>query len=407
MNRFWDSIINPIFNLINPKTIVEIGADSGINTRNILNYCVFNDSKLISIDPSPKFEVNRFKEEYGDKFQMVLDLSLNYIPKLEKCDVILIYGDSNWYTVYNELKLLEKNFDYDSFPLILLHNVSWPYGRRDLYYNPDSIPSGFLHEFKKLGMTPDQSELLLEGGINHNLNNAIADNTPKNGVLTAIEDFLGETELNLSFYKINGFNGLGIMYFEDDSFNEKLNNIFYESEIGETVEKFYISNSIKKNNLINYQKNHILNLETKLSEYEEEIQKLNSLIRLYKEQIDNRNYESENLFEKVNSLQKSNDDLIAKRNSLIDRNVLLSRSKADLVAEKDSLSAKISDLNSINTDLIAEKDSLINRNLILTKSKKELLIENDNLKNQLESLLNSTSWKLTSPLRQTKKIFKK
>ena len=519
MNRFWETIILPIFEEINPQVIVEIGADYGLNTCNILKYCVNHNSKLISIDPQPKFNVSHVKGQFGDKFQMIEDLSLNYISEIESCDIVLIDGDHNWYTVYNELKLLEKKFTLQDFPLIILHDVSWPYGRRDLYYNPESIPLEFRHEFKQLGMSPNQNELLPEGGINHNLNNATTENTPKNGVLTAIEDFLKETTLNLSFYKINGFHGLGIIYCDNDSFSTKLDNIVYDSEIGEIVEKFHINNSIQKNLIITTQKNQIRDLNNKIQEYEQEINNLKLENDNYSNHIDSLNAkneilneriigfeqnknnlisENESLIERNLSLSSSNEDLISENESLIERNLSLSSSNdalngekrkltlkvqelthknknliskkkswkeynnslfrnikelnevnEGLISEKEMFSAKINELNEVNeglmsekqllnakiqeltttqntlisemdslvdrnvvllksnSDLISERDSLVDRNVVLTHSKQELSTINDDLKNKFDDIVNSNSWKITSPLRKTKRIFEK
>ena len=498
MNRFWETIILPIFEEINPQVIVEIGADYGLNTCNILKYCVNHNSKLISIDPQPKFNVSHVKGQFGDKFQMIEDLSLNYISEIESCDIVLIDGDHNWYTVYNELKLLEKKFTLQDFPLIILHDVSWPYGRRDLYYNPESIPLEFRHEFKQLGMSPNQNELLPEGGINHNLNNATTENTPKNGVLTAIEDFLKETTLNLSFYKINGFHGLGIIYCDNDSFSTKLDNIVYDSEIGEIVEKFHINNSIQKNLIITTQKNQIRDLNNKIQEYEQEINNLKLENDNYSNHIDSLNAKNEILNERIIGFEQNKNNLISENESLIERNLSLSSSNdalngekrkltlkvqelthknknliskkkswkeynnslfrnikelnevnEGLISEKEMFSAKINELNEVNeglmsekqllnakiqeltttqntlisemdslvdrnvvllksnSDLISERDSLVDRNVVLTHSKQELSTINDDLKNKFDDIVNSNSWKITSPLRKTKRIFEK
>ena len=65
MNRFWDKIIFPIFEKINTRYIVEIGSESGINTKNILDYCQDHDAHMTAIDPIPLFDVDEFKNEYG------------------------------------------------------------------------------------------------------------------------------------------------------------------------------------------------------------------------------------------------------------------------------------------------------------------------------------------------------
>ena len=60
-------------------------------------------------------------------------------------DAALVDGDHNWYTVYNELKMLAATArDAGApLPLLIMHDVCWPYGRRDLYYAPERIPEEF------------------------------------------------------------------------------------------------------------------------------------------------------------------------------------------------------------------------------------------------------------------------
>ncbi|MGB9979584.1 class I SAM-dependent methyltransferase, partial [Methanobacterium sp.] len=116
MNRFWSSIILPIIESINASYIIEIGSDTGINTRSILEYCKKYNARMTAIDPFPKFDVDKFKSIYGDRFGIYTELSLSRLPLLENYDVILLDGDHNWYTVYNELKIIEKSFKDKNFP---------------------------------------------------------------------------------------------------------------------------------------------------------------------------------------------------------------------------------------------------------------------------------------------------
>src|ERR1700690_3987181 len=102
MNRLWNNIIKPIIVSVNAEYIVEVGSDTGINTENILEYCMENNARFTAIDPVPKFDVDKFKNKYGDKFEIYKDLSLSRLPLLEDYDAILLDGDHNWYTLYNE-----------------------------------------------------------------------------------------------------------------------------------------------------------------------------------------------------------------------------------------------------------------------------------------------------------------
>lgn len=213
MYRFWDSIIKPVFDILQPKSIVEIGADQGNNTKNILEYCIQQDATLYSIDPLPKFDVSAWQEQYGKRFIIFKSLSLNAICKIDKFDAVLIDGDHNWYTVFNELKLIEKRCQEinQHFPLIILHDIGWPYGRRDLYYNPENIPDVYRKPYAKKGIRIGSPELVDDGGINPHLFNAIYENNLQNGVLSAVEDFIEETDQHFEFVNIPGHHGLGVL----------------------------------------------------------------------------------------------------------------------------------------------------------------------------------------------------
>ena len=139
MNQLWNSIICPILRCINAKNIVEIGSGNIILTKKILEYVISNDSHLIIVDPILDF--NEFKEENSDQIEFYPELSLNRLPFLEDYDTILIDGDHNWYTVYNELKIIEEKFKNKQFPLIFINGTGWPSARRDIYNNPENIPS--------------------------------------------------------------------------------------------------------------------------------------------------------------------------------------------------------------------------------------------------------------------------
>jgi len=214
MYHFWGSVIKPLFDILQPRSITEIGADFGHNTRNILEYCRQTKSRAHIIDPFPKFEPEAFKSEYGDIFDFYRSLSLNALPIIPHMDAVLIDGDHNWYTVYHELKIIEKKcqMNHSEFPLIVIHDVDWPYARRDLYYHPDNIPEAFRMPYLQRGLNPDSKDMMDQGGLNPHLYNSIYEHNFRSGVLTAVEDFIKETDIPLMLKKISGFFGLGILY---------------------------------------------------------------------------------------------------------------------------------------------------------------------------------------------------
>ena len=216
MGLFWDAITEPALAAIQPKTIVEIGSHEGISTKSIMAFCAKHDAVVHVIDPAPDYDVSVWEREYGNRMVFHRALSLDVIPKLERFDAIFVDGDHNWYTVTRELKAIEDRSKEvgQPYPLTILHDIGWPYGRRDLYYNPTTIPEAFRHPFANRGLRPGVPGLV-ERGFNDHQNNAVQEGTSRNGVLTAVEDYLKETKEKLQFIQVPGFYGLGILFPED------------------------------------------------------------------------------------------------------------------------------------------------------------------------------------------------
>ena len=318
MNRLWNTIIRPIIEGVKAQNIVEIGSDTGINTKNILEYCLDHDLHLIAIDPSPNFDIEEFKIKYGDKFEFYQELSLNRLPLIKDFDAILIDGDHNWYTVYNELKIIEEKFNKKNFPIIFLHDVGWPYARRDLYYNPKNIPESFRHPYNKLGMSPGEECLKENGGLNVGLYNSIYENNPKNGVLTAVEDFINESKLELTFKTINVFFGLGILYMKNKKIDEIVERVSSDPKLLDLVEeeliKITISNSekfshnIELQNELNKKVTYIEDLENTLNTFGSRLEETEILANVNNEELLQTKNKLESLKEHVAYLEDNQHD---------------------------------------------------------------------------------------------------
>lgn len=290
MHRFWDIIIEPVLSMLEPAVVVEIGSDQGKNTVRLLDFCKENNAILNAVDPLPKFDVDALKKQYGRHFVFHKSLSLNAIPKIGVSDAVLIDGDHNWYTVINELRLIERCHIESSkaFPLVMVHDIGWPYGRRDLYYNPENIPDKFRKPYKQKGVRPDSAELLEEGGLNQHLNNSIYENDLQSGVLTAIEDFLKETDQSIEFLKLPGLSGLGILvdhrlkdkkdalitFLGDFDFDPSVRGYFEEIERVRTETELLLSE--KNEEAVGFREQYKL----RISGYEEKIADLQARIDL-------------------------------------------------------------------------------------------------------------------------------
>jgi glycosyltransferase involved in cell wall biosynthesis len=333
MNRLWKVLIRPILEEINAKYIVEIGSDLGVNTKNILEYCVDNNAHFTAIDPFPKFDIEEFKAKYGDKFEIYTELSLNRLPLLKDYDAILVDGDHNWYTVYNELKLIEGYFKDKKFPIIFLHDMGWPYARRDLYYNPENIPQRHRQPYKKLGIYPGKNSLLDNGGLNSHLNNAISENNPHNGILTALEDFIKESDLEFSFKYINAFHGLGILYVKDDKIVKK---VIENADIVDLLEKerneqiiTYNESKVKNNELkrnLNESKTTLKHLEDDLDQTETKLDQTKTKLKMTETRL---NMVETDLHEKESQLESLNNQIkIVESNEIVVRKL---RKKLDSI----------------------------------------------------------------------------
>ncbi|HXS46158.1 MAG TPA: glycosyltransferase, partial [Solirubrobacterales bacterium] len=212
MLAFWEGLLLPLIERLQPRRVVEIGADRGTTTRALLAWVEANDAVLHVIDPKPSFDGEELQREHPDALVFHKTLSLEALPQLEAIDFALIDGDHNWYTVLNELRLLEKNALTAKRlpPVVALHDIGWPYGRRDLYYDPERIPAEQRQPFERKGMRPDCEELV-EDGINGHLANARLPAERHSGVLGAVEDFIAASELSWKLFEVPGQHGLGLL----------------------------------------------------------------------------------------------------------------------------------------------------------------------------------------------------
>jgi hypothetical protein len=212
MNRFWTRFIGPIIEVVAPRQLMEIGADSGWNTRNILDYCRQTGARADIIDPAPRPELKDVLAAFPDTHVYHPLKSLDAIPLITPPDIALIDGDHNWRTVFQELTAVfaRANEMGAPPPIVISHDCGWPYARRDMYYNPSDFSERERHPFAYRGVAPGKAELV-DFGMNAMLANALHEGGPQNGVLTGIEDFIASSGVPITFRQLPFFNGLGIL----------------------------------------------------------------------------------------------------------------------------------------------------------------------------------------------------
>src|SRR4051794_36774993 len=197
------------------KKVVEIGVQAGVHTRMLVPVLAELGGHLTSIDPHIGMLLKVRLRRAGN-VRWVQVPSLEALPRLaaegERFDCAIVDGDHNWYTVYHELAHLAPMMTARG--VILLHDVEWPYARRDMYYAPERIPAEFRHPYARRPIVEGQRELAPAGapGKNGNLYNALTEGGPRNGVLTAVEDFVSaHPEAGWRLRVVPSWNGLAIL----------------------------------------------------------------------------------------------------------------------------------------------------------------------------------------------------
>lgn len=206
MLAFAEKLTIPLIRETNKKSILEIGSSYGNSIRPVLELGNVNVSII-----DPCFDTD-LSAAFGRRITLYKGLSLEILPHLEESyDCIFVDGDHNWYTVFNELRLIEERNLLKPGGIIFLHDIGWPYGRRDMYYQPEAIPAEYRNPHAKRGIQKGRSLLLTEGGFNSGHHNAIEEFGPRNGVLTAVEDYLKQSRQQYHFVKDFREFGLGVL----------------------------------------------------------------------------------------------------------------------------------------------------------------------------------------------------
>jgi hypothetical protein len=210
MNGFWDFLIRPALEAADSRELVEVGSEGGVHTRRILDWCAAHGARLHVIEPAPAYDADLLRAAHPGRLVFHRATSLEVLEKIEEADAVLLDGDHNWYTVFHELQALEAVHG-ERFPLVFLHDVAWPFARRDMYYAPERIPAEHRHAYGKGGLVRGQEKLAVVGGLAPELDKALHEGGPRNGVLTGVEDFLAGTRLALRLELVPVDFGLGLL----------------------------------------------------------------------------------------------------------------------------------------------------------------------------------------------------
>jgi Methyltransferase domain len=173
-------------------SVVEVGAYAGDLTKFLLEWATPSGARVWAVDPSPQEELVTLSRERPE-LELIQATSLAALRQMPPAEAYVIDGDHNYYTVSEELKLIAERCAGGPFPLLIFHDVGWPHGRRDDYFAPQQIPAEFRQPtIEGGGLFPGVSAPR-SGGLPYKWP-AAQEGGPRNGVLTAVEDFLSARE---------------------------------------------------------------------------------------------------------------------------------------------------------------------------------------------------------------------
>ena len=213
----WYSLANlreilfPCLEAVGARLVLEIGAYRGELTRELLDWAAARDARITAVDPDPQAELVELGEQHPE-LELVSETSHEALRHLSLPGAVIIDGDHNYYTLSEELRLISERAPGADLPLLMFHDVGWPHARRDTYSAPERIPEEHRQPLARdIALVPWEAGVAA-GGLPFDWA-AEMEGGPRNGVLTALEDFVGEGR-DLRLAVVPAFFGFGVLWHE-------------------------------------------------------------------------------------------------------------------------------------------------------------------------------------------------
>jgi hypothetical protein len=203
-------IMLPCLAAADVRSIAEVGAFAGDLTRVLVAWAVTTGATVSAIDPAPQPDLEQLASELPE-LELIRETSLAALPHIPLPDAIVIDGDHNYFTVSEELRLIGERAPGAELPLLMFHDVAWPHGRRDDYFDAEQIPARSRRPAigGGGGIAPGHHGVS-PGGLPYP-RSAAREGGPGNGVLTAIEDFVADRD-GVRLCVVHAFFGLGVAW---------------------------------------------------------------------------------------------------------------------------------------------------------------------------------------------------
>ena len=331
MNDFYNSdAISKILKAFKVNNVII----SGIKDENLINSILKYNATFTHINTNNS--------------NCISENPLNALRKFENYDAIFIDDDANWYTLINELKII-KNTNSE-FPLVFICNNNFPNKKRDSYSNPDNIPDNFRQEYSdKLTINFNNEKIIISDGFYH----ACAENTPKNGVSTAIEDFLDKNS-HIGTIKINFTKEICILY-PKSQINQKRIKIIEKNIQTDKNNDLNMSDKLIENQiLLSYINKHKIS-DDNLIDMNPEISKNDGIIKDYETKI---RHQTNQIDLKDSEISRFESDLSLKESQIKNIEIKLVNRDRKINDLENQLKTAKTDLNTLEQESNNKNDKI-------------------------------------------------
>ena len=170
------------------STVVEVGVETG-QVSSV--YTQLGASTVYCVDPFPS-DLTRETLAADEKLQLVEGFSPDVLAELPVADLYVLDGDHNYATVRGEVDWVLQNA---RDAVVVFHDLLWPSGRRDSYYQPTRLAEADRHPDTAEGPTIWHDGVSAAGFVGGDaFTFAREAGGERNGVLTAVEDALAAAD---------------------------------------------------------------------------------------------------------------------------------------------------------------------------------------------------------------------
>jgi hypothetical protein len=198
---------------LDPRHVVLLGNRTAGLARTLVDVTEASGGTLHIAGSGDNAALGALRQATGDRCIVHQGNATDVIGLLPVPDLLWVDADPNWHATFSILQAAAKQARRlgKPFPVTLVENTGWPYGRRESYDDPGAIPESMRHPHERAGLLPGQAAPGGASGLYADRYNGTQENAPGLGVLTAIEDFLELAEDQLRLIVLPGFGGLSAL----------------------------------------------------------------------------------------------------------------------------------------------------------------------------------------------------